>query len=122
MEFKATKAMSRSQYNKKYLSQKMRVNHRSLELDALHYARLRKNKIQKLSTSRYGRIHRPVIRRVNINDIRWFDDVGYTLTYCIYDKLKYQALPQEVTAVTWPEIYQAYCEAVKLQLEQGIIK
>lgn len=122
MKFKATNVMTRSQYNKKYLSQKMRINHRSLELDALHYARLRKKKNQKLSTSTYGRLNRPFIRRVNINDIRWFDDAGYTLTYCIYDKLKYEALPQEVTAVTWPEIYQAYCEAVKIQLQQGIIR
>ena len=121
MEFKLINTMTRSQYNKKYLSQKMRTNHRSLELDALHAARKAK-KIQKLSTSRYGRIHRPVIRRVNLNDIRWHDLTGYTLTYCKYDKLKYQALPVEVSFRTWPEIYQAYVEAVKIQMNQGIIK
>lgn len=100
----------------------MRLNHRSLELDALDEARKGKIPEAKLATSRHGRIHRPVIRRVTLNDIRWFEDTGYTLTYCKYDRLKYEAIPVQVQAYTWPEIYQAYIEALTVQMNQSIMR
>tara|TARA_B100000085_G_C18513589_1_gene500705 strand:+ start:288 stop:662 length:375 start_codon:yes stop_codon:yes gene_type:complete len=120
LEFKMVKQFTRSQYSQKYLSKSFCKSHRSYELDALSDARKQKKKIQ-LPPSRFSRIKRPVIRRVKLSDIRWHDDVGYTLTYCIYDDWKYSALPKEINCWTWCEIYQAYKEAVKIQMQQGII-
>lgn len=122
MEFKMVKQFKRSQYSVKGLKRPFQKTHRSLELDALDEAR-KKTKQPKYSlSSRYGRHKRPAIRRVCLNDIRWFDDVGYTLTYCLFDDWRISAIPVQIKSLTWPEIYQAYKEAVKRQMKQGIIK
>lgn len=122
IEFKAVKVLKRSQYTAKYLKQPFLKTHRSLELDALDEARKKTKEPKYPLSSRYGRHKRPAIRRVNLNDIRWFDDVGYTLTYCIFDDWRLSAIPVQVKCRTWKEIYQAYIEAMKIQMKQGIIK
>ena len=122
MEFKAIKVLKRSQYSAKYLKAGFKKSHRSLELDALDVARNKTKPSKYPISTRYNRHKRPAIRRVCLNDIRWFDDVGYTLTYCIFDEWRISAIPVQIKSLTWAEIYLGYKEAVKRQMKQGIIK